>query len=203
MECLWKYSPENKLLRLDIDLDLFYTSTDAGRTIYKYVKGQLVDTLLHERMTDEGKVDDWSEELKFLSQNYHDKVGKLYCPWYYGYLTKEGAIVDKGKQRGQGVVSPEKPISIDRLGVPANIMEWWDYTPYAFGPDIDDTSCGRGIVWYKHNTTRQIVRTSHSNCPLPNENFPIIHGPYDVYEDDIRKHNGIYFEEINNQGILI
>jgi hypothetical protein len=203
MELLWKYNPEYKTLRCDIDADLYYTSNDAGFTIHKFYKQELVKILYSDHNVDTHENNYWDKEVIYLSQNYTDIVGKLYRPWHDGYLTKDGKIIDIGIERGNGVVSPDKPISIDRLCMPANIMEWWDYSPYAFGSDIDDTSCNRGIIWYQHNITKQIVRTSVGNCPIPNETFPIIHGPFNVDEDDIKKHDGIYFDNILNQGLVV
>lgn len=192
----WNYDLDTKRLTLTIDDDLFYTSVDAGKTIEKYFKSEKVAVLLDERTTDKGIIDEWSEELKWLSDNYSHIVGKLYCPWVFGYREKDGSIADVGKSRGQGVVSPENPISLNRLGIPANISEWWDYDIIAFGPGIDDASSPRGIVWYQHKTNKTIIRTSCSNGPFPDHIFPVIHGPYTVNIDDVKKNRGVFQDEL-------
>lgn len=194
----WNYDVDTKCLKLTIDDDLYYTSMDAGKTIEKYCKQEKVAVLLDRKKTSKGFVDEWSEELNWLSDNYSHIVGKLYRPWIFGYKEKDGTLKDKGKFRGQGVVSPENPISLNRLGVPANITEWWDYDCIAYGPGIDESSLERGLVWYKHKIDGTILRTSSSNSPYPDEIFPIIHGPYIVEINDIEKHNGILNSEIDS-----
>lgn len=191
----WNYDADTKHLTLTIDNDLYYTSIDAGKTIEKYFKSEKIAVLLHEKNIDGQIIDEWSEELKWLSDNYSHIVGKLHCPWLFGYKEKNGSIVDVGEFRGQGVISPENPISLDRLGIPAYISEWWDYDTIAFGPGIDDASATRGLVWYKHKINGSIIRTSASNCPYPDDVFPTIHGPYIVDFDDIKKHDGVFLKK--------
>lgn len=192
----WNYDAEHRLLKLIIDNDLYYKSDDAGKTIEKYYKSEKVANLYESKNTGDGFIDEWSEELKWLSENYAHIVGELHRPWIFGYLEKDGTIKDIGKARGQGVVSPENPISLNRLGVPANISEWWDYDLIAYGPPIDDASKQRGIVWYKHKTNGTILRTSNGNGPHPDHIFPLIHGPFIVDISDIKNNRGVLKESL-------
>lgn len=181
----WKYDVNTKVMRLDIRSYLYYVAIEGGRTINKFVNGQLEKTFIYVE-----KEDEWLKEITWLSDNCSDVVGIQYVCWEDGYLNREGKREGYGIHRGNGVVSVEKPISIDRLGIPANIQEWWDWEDIALGPNISEDTCFRGIIWKRNKLTGEIVRTSRSNGPMPNLKYPIIHGPYSVDITDIDKNNG-------------
>lgn len=206
MELKWVYDPSTKISRVDITDSLYYTTNDGGQTIKKYVNGENIkdfhkygpenkftETAPNGQHMDTLGLDEWPKEVEWLSDNYSHIVGKLYRDWDKGFLNKHGVIEDIGVTRGQGVISPELPISINRICQPASVQEMWDYDVIAYSTiDIDEDCRGFGVKWVKHKETGQIFRMS-AHVPYPCCAFPSIHGPWPVDDSDIELHKGIRY----------
>lgn len=189
----WKYDIQQRLLKLQLN-EFTYTSGDGGRNISKYKNDFFLrnfSVVNHDGV----EHDQWLDEIEWIAENYKDQVGILHKPWLEGYRQKDGSIIDIGVTIGNGVVSKENLLFVDRLCIPANFIEWWDYEKIAFGPSLDK-DVPRDTIWYQHIETKQIVRTSNNNGPYPDYIHPLIHGPYIVDEDDIKQHGGVYFRDL-------
>jgi len=205
MELIWKYDPNTKVAKCIINESLYYETPDGGQTINKYYDSQLVDVI--HKYGDEtlkfttvaptgnhlnsGEFYRWIDEIIFLSQSYPDIVGKLYLPWKNGFKNKDGDIEAVGVERGLGVNNPEDMLSINRLCIPSNITEWWDWDIIAYNDEwISEDSYGRGILWRKNRTTGEIVRVGNGQSPMPCCVYPLIYGPWPVEESDIEANGG-------------
>lgn len=210
MKLNWTYDVEKRLATTTITPELYYTTPDGGQTINKYVNNELVQTFHkygpehkftaitdetgHHTQLSEDFVDEWPAEVKWLSDTYPEIVGKLYPDWDKGFLNSKGEIEDVGQLRGFGIVSPDEPISINRLCCPANEVEWWDWEVIAStDKDVAEDCMGRGTWWRRNKKTGEIVRTSMSTPPYPCCVHPVVHGPYKVDDSDIDLHGGIFW----------
>lgn len=208
MKLNWKYDVENRTAKAVITDNLFYTCSDGGQTINKFVDGQQVKTFhkygpdnkfcdispqtgLHLTPAETGYQDDWPHELAWLSKSFPNVVGSYFNPEYTdGFINKFGDLEDLGTKRGMGVTDNIEKISINRMASPANEVEWWDWETIATGPDVAEDCMGRGTWWRKNKNTGEIVRTSGGTPPYPCCVHPVVHGPYVVDESDIDKHGG-------------
>lgn len=205
MELKWVYDPATRISKTQITENLYYTTNDGGQTIKKYVNGlfnrdlhkygptfksmEICNTGLH---IDSPNLDEWADEVKWLAATYPNIVGELLPDWDQGFLNRNGELEDIGKLRGQGVVSKENPISVNRICQPASIQEMWDYDCIAYTDESPYEDClGTGLKWMKHKETGTILRLGGKQVPFPCCVFPIVHGPYEVDESDIEAHNGI------------
>lgn len=204
MELKWVYDPNTRISRTDVTNDLYYTTNDGGQTIKKFVNGEFVRDIhkygpdkkfanaVLSGAHDNTSVDEWTDEVVWLAETYSTIVGNLYRYWDKGFLNKHGEIEDIGKVRGQGVVSPEIPISINRICQPASVQEMWDYDVIAHSDnDVAEDCHGTGTKWVKHKKTGQIYRMGGGLVPFPCCAFPTVHGPWLVDESDIDLHGGI------------
>lgn len=204
MQLNWVYDPNTRISRVDITDNLYYTTNDGGQTIKKYVNGMLekelhkygpdlkfTETSWTGSHIDNISMDEWTDEVVWLSDNYSHIVGKLYRHWDKGYLNQNGEIEDVGVHRGMGVISPELPIAVNRICQPASVQEMWDYEKIAEADTSPYEDCrGGGLKWMKHKITGQIYRMGNKLVPYPCCAFPSIHGPWPVDLDDITKHGG-------------
>lgn len=205
MKLDWVYDPNTRVSKVTINSELYYTTNDGGQTIHKYINNELVDTFhkygpdykfanvnfTGSHLKSDEYLDPWPEEVKWLTDTYPNIVGKWYRDWDKGYLNKKGELEGVGTIRGMGIVSPELPISVNRICQPASVQEMWDYEQIAFTEESPYEDChGGGLKWMKHKVTGQIVRMGAMLVPYPCCAFPSVHGPWPVDESDIEKHNG-------------
>ena len=212
MKLDWTYNAETRKARTDITLNLYYESLLGGQTIHKYVNGELVQTFhkfgpdkkftgfvgkgdpLHgmPATNETYQTDEWIPELLSLAELYPEIVGENLNGWDKGFLNEAGEIIDVGVQRGLGVISEELPISINRMGVPGSIQEWWGWEVIAYTEeDVDENCWGRGTVWRRNKETGKIVRVGNTQPQIACCVFPMMHGPFEVDESDIEEHGGI------------
>lgn len=204
MELKWVYDPNTRISKTQITPNLYYTTNDGGQTIKKYVDGQFVkdihkygpdkkfmETAMSGIHVENFNMDEWPDEVNWLAETYPEVVGELHREWDKGFLNRNGEIEDIGKVRGNGVLSAEKPISINRICQPASIQEMWDYDVVAFSDkDVAEDCRGMGTQWVKHKETGQIYRMGRGQVPYPCCAYPTVHGPWPVDESDIDLHNG-------------
>ena len=204
----WKYNVETKIAAVDVVPGLRYETPDGGQTINKFVDGELVDTF-HKFGPDrkfkgfdlEGGAfglpsseinDEWPSEVAWLASAYPDAVGPLISDWDMGFLHKDGEIHDVGVRRGMGIVSPDNPVSINRICQPAWVQEWWGWEEIARTDKCLDDDChGLGMCWMRNIETGKIVRIGVMQPQVPCCVFPSIHGPYEVDVSDIALHDGV------------
>jgi len=206
MKLTWKYDPNTKVAKCVINESLYYETPDGGQTINKYYNSQLVnvihkygdETLKFTTMAPAGNhlnleefIDGWVDEVIFLSETYPDIVGKLYLSWKNGFKNKDGNIEGVGELRGFGVNDLEDMLSINRLCIPSNITEWWDWDIIAFKDQREnETFYEKRLCWKKNRTTGEVVRVGDGQSPVPCCVFPLIHGPWPVEESDIEANGG-------------
>jgi len=219
----WQYNVNTKIASVDVVPGLRYETPDGGQTINKFVDGELVSTF-HKFGPDKkftgadpqgsGRFgipadeiyDDWPAEVMWIAKTYPDVVGELIPDWDKGFLNKNGEIEDIGKKRGMGVVSSDKPVSINRICQPAWVQEWWDWDTVAVNPNKKlDENCHFGIEWKRNKATGKIVRIGNGHPQVPCCVFPHLHGPYEVTADDIVKNEGTWlnnwsFEKLQSVG---
>lgn len=204
MELKWVYDPNTRISKTQITPELYYTTNDGGQTIKKYVNNELVNTF-HKygpdfKFTetawsgthiDNIGLDEWTDEVRWIAENYKDVVGEFLPYWDKGFLNKNGEIEDIGKTRGMGVLSADKPISINRICQPSSVQEMWDYEEIAYtDKDVAEDCRGTGTRWMRHKETGQVVRMAKGLVPFPCCAFPTVHGPWPVDESDIDTHGG-------------
>ena len=191
MKLNWTYDPITKIAKTVITDQLFYTTNDGGQTILKFVNDELVSTFhkygpdlkfsevsLTGKHTETTHNHEWDKEVSWLSKEYPEIVGEVLPEWDKGFLSKDGSIIDVGIRKGYGVVSPDNPISINRLCQPANEIEGWDYEQVAWSKTNVDDECPDGVQWIRHKTTGQLYRMGVLQPMNPCCVFPKIHGPY-------------------------
>lgn len=202
----WKYDVKTKIAFVDIVPGLRYETPDGGQTINKFVDGELVDTFhkfgpeikftgyspdSSHGMKREDFNDEWPSEAAWLAIEYPEVVGPLISDWDMGFLHEDGEIHDIGKKRGMGVVSPDNPISINRICLPASVQEWWGWEQIArSNKNIDEACHGQGVRWMRNKETGKIVRVGDGQPQVPCCVYPVMHGPYEVDASDIALHNG-------------
>jgi hypothetical protein len=202
----WKYNVETKIAAVDIVPGLRYETPDGGQTINKFVDGEIVETF--HKFGPENKFtgfsrdsthgmqlgeyfDEWPDEVSWLAAEYPEAVGPLISDWDLGFLEVDGEIRDVGKRRGMGVVSPDKPVSINRICQPAWVQEWWGWEQIARTDKCLDEAChGIGMRWMRNKETGEIVRVGNEQPQVPCCVFPTMHGPYKVDSSDIALHDG-------------
>jgi len=192
----WKYDIESRLLTLNID-EYTYKSVNGGQVISKYKKDFFLRDFFVEIQDDNFAYDPWLDEIIWITTHFSHITGPLIKPWTHGYKQKDGTLMYTDEVLGNGVLSKEDPILVDRLGIPVNVTEWWDYEKIAFGPSLDP-QINRDTIWYKHVIDGHIMRTSSNNGPYPDFMHPIIHGPYMVDESDIEEQGGVLFESLSH-----
>ena len=157
----WKYNVETKIAYVDVVPGLRYETPDGGQTINKLVDGEIVETF--HKFGPENKFtgfsrdsthgmdpttyrDEWPTEAAWLAVEYPEVVGPLISDWDLGFLEVDGEIRDVGKRRGMGVVSPDNPVSVNRICLPASVQEWWGWERIASTTKNLDEAChGMGM----------------------------------------------------------
>ena len=203
----WTYNAETKIAAVDVVPGLRYETPDGGQTIDKFVDGELVDTF--HNFGPEAKFtefsndsshgmeagtyrDEWPTEAAWLAVEYPEVVGPLITDWDLGFLDVNGNIRGVGEKWGMGVVSPDNPVSVNRICVPASVQEWWGWEQIAHSTkNIDETCHELGVRWMRNIESGKIVRVGHGQPQIPCCVFPTMHGPFEVDISDIALHDGI------------
>jgi len=210
----WKYNAETKIAAVDVVPGLRYETPDGGQTINKFVDGELVDTF-HKFGPDRKFtgfsadsshdvdpttfVDEWPIEVAWLAAEYSHVLGPLITDWDLGFLHEDGEIHDVGSRRGMGVVSPDNPVSINRICLPASVQEWWGWEQIArTDKNLDEACHGTGMRWMRNKETGKIVRVGDGQPQVPCCVYPTMHGPYEVDVVDIALHDGVL-----NEGVIL
>lgn len=208
----WTYNAETKIAAVDVVPGLRYETPDGGQTIDKFVDGELVDTF--HKFGPEAKFtgfsndsshgmeagtyrDEWPTEAAWLAVEYPEVVGPLITDWDLGFLDVNGNIRGVGEKWGMGVVSPDNPVSVNRICVPASVQEWWGWEQIAHSTkNIDETCHELGVRWMRNIESGKIVRVGHGQPQIPCCVFPTMHGPFEVDISDIALHDGIIEPDI-------
>jgi hypothetical protein len=170
-----------------------YVATSGGLRIDKHQDGEIVETFIRRNRVEFSEITDipedsersWSAELIWLCEEHSDIVGKNYIGWDKGFVNREGELNGVGTHRGQGVNNPTDKIAVNRLGIPANITENWDWERLTEFPD-------EGIQFKKNKKTGKIIKCDFNDMMIPCDVYPEIFGPYESSEEEIEeyKNNG-------------
>ena len=191
MELNWTYDVETKLMTFVLNDTIKYVAKSGGSHIDKHQDGEIVETFIR-RNREEPIIKDnghsersWSDELMWLCKEHTDIVGKNYIGWDKGFVNREGELNGVGTHRGQGVNNPTDKIAVNRLGIPANITENWDWERLIEFPD-------EGIQFKKNKKTGKIIKCDFNDMMIPCDVYPEIFGPYESSEEEIEeyKNNG-------------
>jgi len=189
MELNWTYDVETKLMTFILNDSIKYVATSGGLRIDKHQDGEIVETFIRRNRKEFSEITDvpedsersWGEELNWLCEEHPDIVGENYMDWDKGFINREGELVDIGMSRGQGVNNPTDKIAVNRLGIPANITENWDWEHIG---QFDDEK----IKFLKNIKTGKIIKVDWSNMMIPCDVFPEIYGPYESSEEEFEKY---------------
>lgn len=202
MQLDWVMDYTENRLTFEID-NLRYTTVDGGQNIYKYVDG-VETTRLRQfpHMPDDylapsqsppvetDGIDEWSNELEQLVTAYPEELGEFLPATEY--RQQDGTLEDVGVVLGLGQNNAIDKLSVNRMGIPSNIQERWDWVQIAWATDPTENSIF-GLVWLKHNDTGEIIRAGASQC-VPCHVFPKVEVPVVVdsadFEQDVQDFDG-------------
>ena len=197
MQLDWVVDYAENRLTFEID-NLRYTTVDGGQNIYKYVDG--VETARIRQFSNEptdylapsqsppvdSSNDEWPDELIWLVKNYPEELGEdLSRSDILDFQQRDGTFETYTSMPGFGPNNRTDKISVNRMGIPANIQERWDWDTIAIFDDaVEDAMFG--LMWLKHRTTSEIIRAGSSQC-VPCHVFPKVVKPVNINPEDFEK----------------
>ena len=204
MQLDWVMDYTENRLTFEID-NLRYTTVDGGQNIYKYVDdvettrirqfpSQADDYLAPMQSPPvDSPNDEWPDELIWLVKNYPEELGEdLSRSDILDFQQRDGTFETYTSMPGFGPNNRTDKISVNRMGIPANIQERWDWDTVAISDDAVEDSMF-GIEWIKHRTTGEIIRIGSSQC-VPCHVFPKVIKPVVIklenLEQDVQDFGG-------------
>ena len=204
MQLDWVMDYTENRLTFEID-NLRYTTVDGGQNIYKYVDdvettrirqfpSQADDYLAPMQSPPvDSPNDEWPDELIWLVKNYPEELGEdLSRSDILDFQQRDGTFETYDFMPGFGPNNRTDKISVNRMGIPANIQERWDWDTVAICDDAVEDSMF-GIEWIKHRTTGEILRIGSSQC-VPCHVFPKVIKPVVIklenLEQDVQDFGG-------------
>ena len=204
MQLDWVMDYTENRLTFEID-NLRYTTVDGGQNIYKYVDdvettrirqfpSQADDYLAPMQSPPvDSPNDEWPDELIWLVKNYPEELGEdLSRSDILDFQQRDGTFETYNFMPGAGPNNRIDKISVNRMGIPANIQERWDWDTVAICDDAVEDSMF-GIEWIKHRTTGEILRIGSSQC-VPCHVFPKVIKPVVIelenLEQDVQDFGG-------------
>ena len=197
MQLDWVMDYTENRLTFEID-NLRYTTVDGGQNIYKYVDdvettrirqfpSQADDYLAPMQSPPvDSPNDEWSDELIWLVKNYPEELGEdLSRSDILDFQQRDGTFETYTSMPGFGPNNRTDKISVNRMGIPANIQERWDWDTVAICDDaVEDAMFG--LMWLKHRTTSEIIRAGSSQC-VPCHVFPKVVKPVNINPEDFEQ----------------
>jgi hypothetical protein len=204
MQLDWVMDYTENRLTFEID-NLRYTTVDGGQNIYKYVDdvettrirqfpSQADDYLAPMQSPPvDSPNDEWPDELIWLVKNYPEELGEdLSGSAILDFQQRDGTFETYESMPGFGPNNRTDKISVNRMGIPANIQERWDWDTVAISDDAVEDSMF-GLMWLKHRTTSEIIRAGSSQC-VPCHVFPKVIKPVVIelenLEQDVQDFGG-------------
>ena len=205
MQLDWQLNTSDNSLTFEIDNIKYYT-LDGGQNIKKYIDGEYVTTLRQFSNSpvdwvapfsnppyEDGSPDEWCDELDWLLENYSHIIGEEHR--VTTYRNRDGIVVDEERILGRGANNLTDLIPVNRIGIPANIQERWDWEVLATSHVIHKNAPD-GISWSQNKNTKEIIRHgSGQSCPchVYPEIFPITQIALDQFNVDVEKFQGTIF----------
>ena len=203
MQLDWVMDYTENRLTFEID-NLRYTTVDGGQNIYKYVDDVETRRLRQfPHMPDDylapsqsppvnaPEDDEWPDELTQLITAYPEELGEFLPATEY--RQQDGTLKDFGVELGLGQNNAIDKLSVNRMGIPSNIQERWDWVQVALSDTPTENSIF-GIVWLKHKDTGEVIRAGASQC-LPCHVFPKVESPVVVdpadFEQNVQDFDGV------------
>jgi len=204
MQLDWVVDYAENRLTFEID-NLRYTTVDGGQNIYKYVDG--VETARIRQFSNEptdylapsqsppvdSSNDEWPDEMFWLVANYPEELGEdLSRSDILDFQQRDGTFETYESMPGFGPNNRTDKITVNRMGIPANIQERWDWQEIAYSDTPTENSIF-GVSWLKHKDTGEIIRAGASQCVpchvFPKVEFPEVIDPAD-FEQDVQDFGG-------------
>jgi len=205
MQLDWVIDYTQNRLTFEID-NLRYTTVDGGQNIYKYVDN--VETTRLRQFphmpedylapsqsppVDPDGNDEWPEELHWLVSTYPEELGEdLHESDIRSFQQRDGTFITTEFMPGLGPNNREDRIMVNRMGIPANVQERWDWEMVASSNVATENSMF-GTVWLKHSTTGEVIRAGASQC-VPCHVFPKVLSPVTIdpadFEQDVQDFGG-------------
>ena len=210
MQLDWVIDYSENRLTFEID-NLRYTTVDGGQNIYKYVDGELekrirqfpekFDEYLAPMQTPpvESPYDEWPSELHWLVATYPEELGEdLHLSDIREFQMRDGSFEIFDFMPGLGPNNREDRIMVNRMGIPANVQERWDWNLIGMSDREQSEDSMFGTVWLRHKETGVIIRAGGGQC-VPCHVFPKVIPPVTIelkdLKNDVQNFNGTLIDE--------
>lgn len=207
MQLDWVVDYSENRLTFEID-NLRYTTVDGGQNIDKYIDGEFAVRLRQFPNQPEDYVapmqsppvecpdDEWPPEMLWLIETYPEQLGE-YIP-ATEYRQRDGSIDVFDKVLGMGQNNTVDKIAVNRMGIPANIQERWDWDQIGSSTMDQSEDSMFGTVWIRHKETGEIQRIATGQC-VPCHVFPKVVPPVTIelsdLKNDVQNFNGHLISE--------